>query len=141
MKFSVAQVWILLVFVTSLLLELVLVGVSYGQNAIYPDDLRNLAARFLAIYSVPLGLIISGIFGKSAAQERLAPARAFWVALALAVVWNLLLLGRTLLFAFAPEDRVGDLVEFVNGVSAAGSFLTVATLTYFFTTDEKGTMS
>jgi hypothetical protein len=134
MKFSVAQLWILSVFVASLLLELCLVGGSYARNAIYPQDLRDLAIRFLAIYSVPLGLIISGIFAKSDSSERVAPSRAFWTAIALAAIWNALILGRTLLFTFASEDQVSTLVDFISGVAAASSFLTVAALTYFFTT-------
>jgi len=134
MKFSVAQLWILSVFVSSLLLELCLTGVSYAKNAIYTQDLRDLAVRFLAIYSVPLGLIISGIFAKSDSSKRVAPNRAFWTAMALAAIWNALILGRTVLFTFAAEDQVSTLLDFITGVAAASSFLTVAALTYFFTT-------
>jgi hypothetical protein len=135
MKFSVAQFCILSVFVVSLLLALCLVGFSYGKNAIYAEDLRELTVRFLAIYSVPLGLIVSGIFAKSDSSKGVAPGRAFWTAIALAAIWNALILGRTLLFTFAAEDQVSSLVDFISGVAAASSFLTVAALTYFFTTN------
>jgi len=133
MRFSVAQTWILLAFLTSLLLELLLVAVSFMKLAIYPLDLRDLAVRFLTIYSVPIGVIISGIFGKSPTANQIAPQRAFWTAFALSVIWNALILGRTLLFTFSSEDQVSSLVEYVNSVSAASSFLTVSALTYFFT--------
>src|SRR5271169_2037411 len=109
MKFSVAQVRILSVFIASLLVGLSLLGVSFAKNAIYSQDLRDLAVRFLAIYSVPLGVIISGIFAKSDSSDRLAPRLAFWTAIALAVIWNALILGRTLLFTFTSEDQVSSL--------------------------------
>jgi len=138
MTFRTAQLWILLIFIASLLLQLFLVAVDYGRNAIYSDDLRNLVVRFLAIYSVPLGVVISGIFAKSAPTEQLAPKRAFWVAVSLAAVWNLLIVGRTLLFTFSSTDAVSALVEYVDAVVATSSFLTVAALTYFFTTAPEG---
>lgn len=138
MKFRIAQVWILLIFLASLLVLLSLVAFSYEKQAIYSDDLRDLVVRFLAVYSVPLGVVISGIFGKAATPDRLAPERAFWVAIALALVWNFLILGRTLLFTFSANDRVTALVEYVDAVVGASSFLTVAALTYFFTTDQEG---
>jgi hypothetical protein len=131
----VAQTWILLVFLAALLIELSLVGLSYQRREIYAQDLLDLALRFLVIYSVPLGVIVSGIFAKSASADRVAPKTAFWIAVALAAVWNLLILVRTLLFTFSRDDRVGSLVDYVNGVAAASSFLTVASLTYFFTSD------
>ena len=122
----------------SLVLQLSLVALSYGRSAIYSDDLRDLVVRFLAVYSVPLGAIISGIFGKSASSDLPAPERAFWVAVSLAALWNLLILGRTLLFTFSATDKVSALTEYVDAVVAASSFLTVAALTYFFTTDHEG---
>ena len=138
MTFRVGQIWILSIFMISLLLQLFLIAVDYGRNAIYPDDLRNLVVRFLAIYSVPLGVVISGIFAKSAPSTQLAPKRAFWVAISLAAVWNLLIVGRTLLFTISATDKVNALVEYVDAVVATSSFLTVAALTYFFTTDQEG---
>jgi hypothetical protein len=138
MQFRVAQVWILAIFTASLVLELCLVGVSFIRGAIYADDFRDLTVRFLAIYSVPLGVVISGIFAKSASSNHLAPARAFWTAVLLAAVWNALILGRTLLFASSAEDQVTSLVEFVTATAAASSFLTVASLTYFFTVKKGG---
>jgi hypothetical protein len=137
MRFAVAQTWILVLFLGAFLTELSLVGVSYLRQQVYSPDLLDLAQRFLAIYSIPLGVIISGIFAKSASGDRVAPKTAFWIAIALAAVWNLLILVRTLLFTFSAEDRVGSLLDYVNGVAAASSFLTVAALTYFFTTDPK----
>lgn len=133
MKFAVAQIWILAVFVVSLLLELSLVGASLATNAIYPQDLRDLTVRYLAIYAVPLGVIISGTFAKSRSSQRTAPIRAFWAAVVLAAIWNALILGRTLLFTFSSGDQISSLVDFVGGVATASSFLTVAALTYFFT--------
>jgi hypothetical protein len=76
MQFRVAQVWILAIFMTSVVLELCLVGVSFIRGAIYADDLRDLTVRFLAIYSVPLGVVISGIFAKSASSKHRAASQS-----------------------------------------------------------------
>jgi hypothetical protein len=135
MKLVNAQNRILLVFVLSLLAVLSLVSVSYARKAIYSQDLRDLVVRFLAIYSIPLGVIIPGIFGKVSSRGRLAPPRAFWTAVALALIWNLLLMGRTVFFTFAAEDQVSSLLDFINTVATASSFLTVGALSYFFASD------
>jgi hypothetical protein len=136
MKLLTAQNRILLVFVISLLALLCLASISYAQRSIYSSDLRDLVLRFLAIYSVPLGVIIPGIFGKASSGKHLGPRRAFWTAIALALIWNLLIIGRTALFTFASEDRVSSLLDFINTVATASSFLTVGALSYFFASDQ-----
>ena len=136
MKLVTAQNRILLVFVLSLLAVLALVSISYAQRAIYSSDLRDVVVRFLAIYSIPLGVIIPGMFGRASSGKRLAPRRAFWTALALALIWNLLIIGRTVFFTFATEDQVSSLLDFINTVATASSFLTVGALSYFFATDQ-----
>ena len=60
MRFAVAQTWILVVFLATFLIDLSLAGVSYLRHEIYAPDLLDLALRFLAVYSIPLGVIISG---------------------------------------------------------------------------------
>lgn len=138
MRFRRAQSQIFLVFAGSLLLGLALAVVSYARGQIYAEDLREISVRFLAVYSAPLGIIISGSLGRVATDRRSAPTKAFWTAMALAITWNALILGRTLLFAFGKEDRVTWLIDYVGTVASAGSFLTAATLTYFFAADQPG---
>jgi hypothetical protein len=136
MKFRVAQLSILSVFMTCLLVDLTLIAVSYGRNAIYSDNFKDLSVRFLVIYSIPLGITISGILGKGISAARMAPKGAFWVAVALAIAWNVPILARTIMFTFSADDRVASLTDYIDAVASAGSFLTASALTYFFAAEQ-----
>jgi hypothetical protein len=127
-----AQLLLLALFLGSLLLHLACFGYSVLAEAIYLDDLQKLATRILAIYSVPLGVIVGGIFGASGRRVGRAPSPTLWAAIALCVLWNVLLLSRTLIFALASQDSIASLLSYVDAVAAAGTFLIGAALAYYF---------
>lgn len=107
-------------------------AIAYVRGAIYADDLQHLLVRLLTIYSVPLGVIIGGIFAHdSRAPERLV-GTPFWAALVMASAWNLLLMFRTIVFMLSAEDSMASLAAYFDAVSAAGLFLVGGALAYFF---------
>ena len=127
-----AQLMLLGVFLGGLLWHLACFGYSYYAQAIYVEDLQKLAARMLAIYSVPLGVTAGGIFGASSRQARRTPSSTLLAAASLCALWNVLLVSRTLIFAMASQDSITALLDYVDAVAAAGTFLIGATLAYYF---------
>lgn len=127
-----SQLALLALFLIGLIVHLVCFGSAFLKGAIYAEDLQTLAVRALTVYSVPLGVIVGGIFGGKAVPAATASAGIFWTAAGLSLLWNLLLVVRSLLFVLAEQDTIGSLLAYVDAVSAAGTFLIGGALAYFF---------
>lgn len=124
--------------------RMVLVGVFLGSMAIqaiaffraspymWPEDLQALILKLLAVYSVHLGVIAGGMFAKSGLRDPKPSGVATISAILLAVVWNLLLVVRSLSFAGSRQDSAADLIKYLGTVADSGSFLVAAALAYFF---------
>lgn len=127
-----SQLALLALFMIGLVVHLACFGSAFLAGAVYAEDLQTLAVRALAVYSVPLGVIVGGIFGGKADPAARASPGIFWTAAGLSLLWNLLLLTRSLIFVIAEYDTVGSLLAYVDAVSAAGTFLIGGALAYFF---------
>lgn len=125
-------------FILFLVANVAAVAAAYFRGFIYSDNLTDLLIQFLTIYSVPLGVIVGGVFAESGDEPREKPRGAFRLALALALVWNLLLLLRSGLFAVSSEDSIEDLSSYLLRVSAVSTFLVGAGLAYFFASGHAG---
>jgi hypothetical protein len=135
-----ARVVLIAMFVGSLIVQALAVIITYSRATISNDDLTSLLLKLLAIYSVHLGVIFGGIF----AQQQDAsdgvptpPGTAFWLAVVLAAIWNLLLLWRCVAFgvaAFNPdsEDNVDRLSSYLQNISSGSAFLVTGSLAFFF---------
>jgi hypothetical protein len=129
------------IFVGGLVIQAIAVIITYSKGAIAYEDLTNLLLKLLAIYSVHLGVIFGGIFAQqqdAQKKSQTAPKTAFWLAVVLASIWNLLLLWRGISFgmaAFNPdsEDNVDRLSSYLQSISSASSFLVTGSLAFFFT--------
>jgi len=133
---SVASLALLGVFLAFMATGIIVIAVTYLRGAIYLSHLQELILAMLAVYSVPLGTILGGIFGQRSDLDRPTPNFAFWAALAVAAIWNLLLFARVLIFCVASDDSVADLKSYIGVVAAASSFLVTGALAYFFTKKE-----
>src|SRR5262245_13824818 len=103
--------------------SILVISVMYARGAMYSSHLQRLILVVLGVYSVPLGTILGGMFGeRRIAAGRVAPP-AFWVALSVSIIWNLLLLVRIVVFGVAHDDSVEDFAGYLATVSAASSFL------------------
>lgn len=132
MKLRHPQAILISLFVVALLVHLGCFAWAFRLKAIYVEDLQTLTVHILTVYSVPLGVIIGGVFGGSANPSRPARSTTFWTATALSLLWNLLLASRSLLFAFAGEDSVASLLDYVEAVASASTFLIGGALAYYF---------
>lgn len=132
MRIKTVRLWLLFLFVASLVAHFGVFAYTYFTEAIYADNFEGLTLQILAIYSIPLGVILGAFFGQGDQKEACADPSAFYAAFALSILWNGLLLVRTFVFGFAEEDLVGDLTGFLQNTSAASMFLIAGALAFFF---------
>jgi hypothetical protein len=127
-----ARAMIVSTFVAGLVLQLLPLTLTYLKGEVAAKDIGVLTAKLLSIYSVQMAVILGGIFGQARSAPRTAPDLPFRIAFALSLLWNLLLLWRSVAFYFAEEDQATELVSYLDIVSGASSFLVVGALAYFF---------
>lgn len=137
-----ARTWLVWTFVIGLSIQCLAVIAAFTARAISTADLIDLLKRLLSIYSIHFAVILGSVFSKSGAIPKANKSEgdailAFRVAFALSVLWNLMLIWRTLQFgqhAFNTQssDRTDFLVSYLDAVSSASSFLVVGALAFFF---------
>jgi len=135
MTLTRAQVSLATVFVVGLVSQIAIMFYTRHKGAIYPDEQTTLISKLLGVYAVHLAVIIGGVFSQQIENQQQVPVFAFWFALVLAAVWNLLLLSRSASFIFPKEgaDTVGEYVTYLTTIASASSFLVAAALAFFFT--------
>jgi hypothetical protein len=131
-----ARFGLLAIFAFSLIIQLI-AFFAVGHK-MWPEDLQTLVLKLLAIYSVHVTVILGGMFAQPSGRLEDPPSSLAWTAVSLALLWNMLLIWRSLSFSMAPKDSVADLVKYLEGVASASSFLVTGTLAFFFT---KGTQT
>lgn len=140
MTMTKTRLILIAMFVGSLMIQATAVIITYSRGAIADEDLTNLILKLLAIYSVHLGVIFGGIFAQHQDSQQgvqAAPGTAFWLAVVLAGIWNLLLVWRSVSFgvaAFNPdsEDNVDRLSSYLQTISSGSAFLVTGSLAFFF---------
>lgn len=147
MTYSRARIALIILFIGALVVQVSAVLLTYSKGLITDDDLVNVLLKMLAIYGVHLTVIIAGIIAQ-VQDERVkprpqrVPPTAFWVALTLALLWNLLLVWRSVKFGLAAydensEDNIELFTNFIEKIAAGGSFLVAGFLTFFFAKREQ----
>ena len=133
MRFRTAQFSLLALFVFFLAIQEAVFLATFLYGKIYMDNLKTLSVQVLSIYSIPLGGILGGIFGKEKARERRTDPASFGTALTVSGLWNLLLLACSVLFAVKASglDAMGVVTDYLQSVATAGSCLITAVITYF----------
>ena len=102
------------------------------RNAMFPEEFQSVLIRLLSIYSAQLGVILGGIFAQSGRSAENPPAGVAATALALALLWNVLLAWRTIDFSIAGQDSPSDLMKYLDSIAASSSFLVAGALAFFF---------
>ncbi len=136
MKYTKARQIIILIFLVSLLLNLILAFTKKGD--IWPESFPKLIITILGVYSVHIAVIFANVFFTKPSKA-LLNVNLFIMACLISAIWNALLLIRLFQFAIAKEgDDVTFVMNYLNTVSLAGSFMLVGILTYFFAKENKG---
>jgi WD40 repeat protein len=102
------------------------------SRAMWPEDLQQILLTLLAVYSVPLAVILGGLFGRRRQLLKAPPPGLAWTAILLAGGWNSLLLWRSISFSVAGQDSPAQVITYMNAISAAASFLVAGMLAFFF---------
>ncbi|MFL5385017.1 MAG: hypothetical protein ACJ8GN_21055 [Longimicrobiaceae bacterium] len=137
LTFTRARSILIALFVGGLFLQIVFTFVVFARDEIWQSTVQALVLAHLATYSVPLGSIAGGVFARKASTQMRVSPLAFGLALTLSTIWNLLLIGRTVLFAIRPGgDDPTAYMDYLKAVATGGAFLTAGSLTFFFSQPE-----
>jgi hypothetical protein len=134
MRKYTAQLWLLGIFLFFFVLQTVLLVVCRVSNGIGPEQLKDLIVQLVGIYSIPLSVIIAGIFAKRRRTAKLDGI--FYASVVLAILWNALFAWRTVELTMAAvgigEDKAKDFNDYIASVSKGSTFLISGLLTYYF---------
>ena len=122
-----ALIWIFIVF---LAMQLGCLFIARGR--MWPEEFTSIVQKLLATYAAQLGLVLGAVFAKQKASTGNPQLGLSWVALILAIIWNLLLAARTISFSLAQQDSIADLIKYFDTVGPAGAFLVAGAIAYFF---------
>jgi hypothetical protein len=103
------------------------------SGSIFVDEAIQALVVLIEIYSVPLGVILAGIFALGKSRTQKVQTNPFSVAIAVSLIWNLLLAWRTAAYVAAVRSDVQTYIAGIQDVSAQASFLAAGALTFFFT--------
>jgi hypothetical protein len=133
MSIRKAQSILFMVFVIPFVLVLPTIVAPFAEGEINSDGAITLLKKLLVTYSVPLAIIIGGVFGRrGAASKSTAATLPFRAALVLSLLWTLLIDWRFVFFYFSSNDAVERVVAYVDTVEPASSFLFATALAFFF---------
>jgi hypothetical protein len=135
MTINQARLSLVVIFLGSLVIQAT-AFFSIGQY-MWPEEMQALILKLLAVYSVHLGVIAGGMFAQSGTRNVKSGTATAVAAILLALVWNLLLVGRSLSLVIWRQDSVADLIRYLGAVADYGSFLVAAALAFFFSSKTK----
>jgi hypothetical protein len=138
-KLPRARAKLFIVFLTGFVAQAALTILVYLRQAISSTDVINLLTQSLTVYSVPMAVMLGGIFGSPTptSKETAKNRTAFTVAFVLAIVWNGLLVWRFIMFAYAGfnaavDDGADKVAAYIEQIAKVSSFLVAGALAYFF---------
>ena len=133
MKFSKARIILLCIFLLFLILQMIFIMGTFIKKEISSADALNAIIKIVGIYSVPFAIILVGIFSQKNLSEKQTPKHVFWIALSLAIIWNVILAFRSTIFFLAPEDDINELLTHLNRLGGqTTSWLIAGAFSYFF---------
>ena len=131
------------IFLAGLILATTPFLVAYGRGSIASSDLESILVSVLATYATPLAVILAGVFGgePKKAQRSQTPGlgKRLKFAVALAVLWNCMILWRTSLFfvrvtddLFDDPHEISTVLQYIDLLSKSSSFLVAGALAWLF---------
>lgn len=132
MTISLARGILLSIFIISFIGASGSIVQVFMKGKIYSDSMGTMLLKLLSVYSAPLAVIMGGIFGQRHTQIKSVHTIAFWSAFILSAIWNILVVGRFLLFTLTADDTIGALTSYLNAVVPSSYFLVMGCLSYFF---------
>ena len=109
----------------------VILYLDFG-GGLFADDATRALVALIEIYSIPLGVILAGIFAQEKGRAQKVQPNPFFVAIVVSLLWNLLLLWRTTKYFAASSSNVETYIGGIQDVAGQASFLAAGALTFFF---------
>jgi hypothetical protein len=139
MTSSRARSWLEAIFIAGFVVQVAATILVYLERAISSIDLTNLVVQSLETYSVPMAVILGGIFATKRASSGSTESSilAFWTAAVVAIIWNSLLVWPYVQFGYeafdlTAVDTAQNVSLYVDQIAKPSSFLVAGALTYFF---------
>jgi hypothetical protein len=139
MSFVKARMCLVWTFIIGLSTQCLAIIAAFCSRAISTADLIDLLKLLLSIYSIHFAVILGSIFGKSSAMTgtKKVASLPFRMSMSLSVLWNLMLIWRTLQFGInafdtRSTDSTALLVSYLSSVAGASSFLVAGALAFVF---------
>ncbi|MEM1352344.1 MAG: hypothetical protein AAGF27_08360 [Pseudomonadota bacterium] len=126
------QMLIAACFLVSLVLILLMLLWLHSTGGLYPEDVVTLMTQVLGLYATPFGVILGGMFARKDKPQPKHAGVLFLVAIALVVIWNLLILWRTAVFVLATDGQASSFAAELTQLANASLFLVSGMLAYYF---------
>jgi hypothetical protein len=119
------------IFLAGLVIQAAIFFELVREHALSPREAWPILKTLALAYSVPLTVIIGGVFAPHDTPRGRTRPFTFWFAFAVSAVWNLFLVVPVVLY-FHSENALPADVEVVLTNSSSYNFLVAGALTYFF---------
>jgi hypothetical protein len=140
MKRYSAQLWFLTIFLIFITFQIALLVVCHFSNGFGAAQLKDLIVQLVNIYSIPLSVIVAGLFATRGSAGKLDTI--FYASVVLAILWNGLFAWRTIELTLAAigggEDKAKYFSEYLKSLSQVSTFLISGLLTYYFAKAPEG---
>jgi hypothetical protein len=131
-----ARIALLCAFMIAFAIQISAFVFAYLGGRIYSDEVQALVLLLTKIYSVPLAVVIAGLFTEKNNRRKATHRPLFGIALVLCLVWNVLLLWRSLVFGFGRAGTDVELTDYLNTITSASSWLIAGVLSFFFVREQ-----
>ena len=113
---------------------------STGRNGLWEDDASEVAGvlfKLWQVYSVPLSAMLASFLVKARSTNKKVSSSLSAVALLVVLFWNVTIQLPVMLLAWGNQVVVfKSTLAQIDNIAAAGGFLLVGVLTYFFSKAE-----
>jgi|SRR5271155_5027544 hypothetical protein len=131
MTITRARTTLAMTFLAGLVIQAAIFFELVREHALSPVEAWPIIKTLALTYSVPLTVIIGGVFAPSEPSRDRPRPFTFWFAFGVSALWNLLLVVPAILY-FYSENAIPADVQVALKNSASYNFLVAGALTYFF---------
>jgi len=135
MTITTARTSLAAMFLAALVIQAAIFFELVREHALSPGEAWPILKTLALTYSVPLTVVIGGVFALHQTPRSRPRPFTFWLAFSVSAVWNLLLVIPVVLYFHSADALPGD-VEIALKNSSSYNFLVAGALTYFFASHE-----
>ena len=123
---------LIVVFILGFFANVLSILYLYFNGGLEDYDATNTIVVTAEIYSIPLGVILAGIFAQNRDPDEPVNRNIFLVAIVMSLTWNLLLIWRSLAFVMASFPDITLYIDELKNLANKSLFMVAGILAYFF---------